>query len=221
MSSLVTIILFVIARKLHRVKPIIFFVPVFFSVVGCALYVYFADIHYDQYLVENELLTFILGPAVVALGVLLHKHIQTIKSNLIPLLLTIFMGSLLSVSLVALTATVLHFPTELTASLLPIGITTPIAIEVAAPLGGDPSITSVMVIMIGLLGNIMSPWWIKWFGIHKAAAAGIAIGTVSHGIGTARALQMGETQGLYSGLAMCINGVITVFTAPMIWALIH
>ena len=202
MSSLITIILFLMARYLYRVKPIIFFVPVFFSVVGGALYVYLSGVEYSRYFAENKALTFLLGPSVVALGVLLHKHIRSIRSRLLPLIVTVVLGSLMSVTLVALFALLLKLPKGLVASLIPMGITTPIAIEVTVPLGGDPSITSVVVIMIGLVGNVMSPWWIRWFGFRNQAVAGLSIGMVSHGIGTARAIQMGETTGLFSGLAM-------------------
>ncbi len=219
MSSLVTILLFLIARFLYRNWPYLVFVPVFFSVVGCILYLKTFKVPFDVYFDENSLLTFMLGPAVVALGVLLYKQMQMIRTQLVPLIVTVVFGSFLSVTLVALLAVVLSLPAELAASLIPLGITTPIAIEVTQSLGGDPAITSVVVISIGLIGNMFSPLWLRWFRIKNESAAGVAIGIVSHGIGTARALQLSEMTGLFSGLAMCINGVITVFTAPVIWSL--
>ena len=219
MNSLITLILFLTGRFLYRKTPVVLFVPVFFTVVTCILYLRLLDIKFDQYLEENRIWTFLLGPAVVALGVLLYKHMQSIKSHLLPMLVTVILGSLTSVTMVALLATILKLPETLVASLMPLGITTPIAIEVTVPLGGDTSITSVVVIAIGILGNMMSPLWIRWLGIHHMAAAGLGIGMVSHGIGTARAIQLGEVTGLYSGLAMCLNGVVTVLTAPLIWSL--
>lgn len=221
MSSLVTIFLFVLARFLYSRKPYLIFVPVFFSVVGCILYLKVTGMGFDRYFSENKMLTNLLDPAVVALGVLLYKQMKTIKSQLGPLLIAVMLGSFTSVALVTLLAWVLKLPGELAASLVPFGITTPIAIEVAEPLGGDPAITSVVVISIGLLGNMFSPLWLRWFRITNHAAAGVAIGTVSHGIGTARAIQLSEMTGIFSGLAMCVNGVVTVFTAPLIWSLFY
>lgn len=217
MNSLITILMFLVGRYLYRRWPIVIFVPVFFTVMACILYLKVFNVDFTQYLEKNNVLTFLLGPAVVSLGVLLHKHLQLIRSRLIPLLVSVVLGSLTSVTVVALLATIMKIPAPLAASLIPLGITTPIAIEVTQPLGGDPSITSVVVIAIGLMGNILSPLWIRWFGIRNQASAGLAIGMVSHGIGTARAVQLGELTGLYSGLAMCLNGVITVFTAPLVW----
>lgn len=221
MSSLVTILLFLSARFLYRKWPYLIFVPVFFGVVGCVIYLRAFNVPFDVYFNENSPLTFLLGPAVVALGVLLFKQMRMIKANLLPLLLTVVFGSFLSVILVAVLAVLLYLPAELAASLMPLGITTPIAIEVTQPLGGDPAIASVVVISIGLLGNMFSPMLLRWFRIKNESAAGVAIGIVSHGIGTARALQLSEMTGVFSGLAMCVNGVITVFTAPFIWSLFY
>ncbi|MBY5958388.1 LrgB family protein [Membranicola marinus] len=221
MSSLVTICLFLLARLLHSRKPYLIFVPVFFSVLGCILFLKGTGMNFTQYFEENKVLTSLLGPAVVALGVLMYKQMDAIKSRLGPLLIAIACGSLASVFLVAVLAVVLKLPSELAASLLPLGITTPIAIEVSEPLGGDPAITSVVVIGIGLLGNMFSPIWLRWFRITDVGASGVAIGMVSHGIGTARAIQLHEMTGVFSGLAMCINGVVTVFTAPLMWSLFY
>ena len=50
---------------------------------------------------------------------------------------------------------------------------------------------------------------------------GTALGTAAHGIGTARALEEGYLSGAYSGMAMCINGVLTTIIAPnvVLWLL--
>ena len=218
MDSLITLFVFLTARYLYRKKPIILLVPVFFTVVVCIVYLNAMSLEYTLWFENNRIWTFLLGPAVVSLGVLLYKHLQVIRDRIYPLIITVVLGSLTSVTTVAVLAVVLQIPEALAASLIPLGITTPIAIEVTEPLGGNPAITSVVVIAIGILGNMLSPLWIKWLGIRDEAAAGLAIGMVSHGIGTARALQLGEVTGLYSGLAMCLNGLVTVFTAPLVWS---
>lgn len=221
MSSLFTIIIFLTARFLYRKWPFILFVPVFFAVVGCILVLWLGNIPFDQYFEENKPITFMLGPAVVALGVLMFKQLPLIRQNLKQLLISILCGSFLSVLLVAVLAKIFSLPDFVAASLFPMGITTPIAIEVTQPLGGSPSITSVVVIAVGLFGNMISPYLLRLFKIDWAPAQGLSIGQTSHGIGTARAVQMSEQAGTFSGLAMSINGVITVFTAPMVWALVY
>lgn len=221
MSSLLTIIIFLIAKFLHRKWPFILFVPVFFAVAGCILVLWLGDIPFDRYFTDNKPVTFMLGPAVVALGVLMFKQLPLIRQNLKQLLISIFCGSFLSVLLVAVLARIFSLPDMVAASLLPMGITTPIAIEVTQPLGGSPSITSVVVIAVGLFGNMISPYLLRLFKIDRAPAQGLSIGQTSHGIGTARAVQMSEQAGTFSGLAMSINGVVTVFTAPVVWEIFY
>src|SRR5690625_721407 len=123
-----------------------------------------------------------LGPSVVALGVLMHRQIDAIRAHLWPLLVSVTCGSFFSVFLVVVLAGILKLPTELAASLMPLGITTPIAIEVTQVLGGDPAITSVIVIVICLMASRFSPHWLRWYILTDEQAAGPAIGTVSYGI---------------------------------------
>src|SRR5699024_5804327 len=142
MGSLLMLVLFAMARVLHKKWPYIIFVPVFFTVTGCILVLWLGHIPFDRYFSENRPITFMLGRAVVALGVLLYKQLPLIKTHFKPLLISIASGSLISLLLVITMAQLLSLPKTLTASLLPLGITTPIAIEVAHSLGGDLSITS-------------------------------------------------------------------------------
>jgi len=221
MSSLITVGLFLIARFLYRRKPWLIFVPVLFGVIGGVIFLKSSGYSYSDYFEDNRPLTFMLGPSVVALGVLMHRQIDAIRAHLWPLLVSVTCGSFFSVFLVVVLAGILKLPTELAASLMPLGITTPIAIEVTQVLGGDPAITSVIVIGIGLMGNLFSPYWLRWFILTDEEAAGLAIGTVSHGIGTARAVLLSEKTGVFSGLAMSINGLITVVTAPLVWNWIY
>ncbi|WP_236977994.1 LrgB family protein [Membranihabitans maritimus] len=218
---LVTILLFWLGNKLYKELPILLFVPVFFAVSGSILFLWIFDFTFDQYFKENEAITFFLGPSVVALGVLLFKQVRNVKKNLTPLVLSIGGGTLISVFSVMVFTLVFQLPDDLSASLVPISITTPVAIDVAKGLGGDPGITSVVVIAIGIFGNMCAPWILHKLGIIESEELGVGIGTGSHGIGTARAIRIHEKAGLYSGLAMAINAVITVFLAPIIWGLFH
>ena len=51
-------------------------------------------------------------------------------------------------------------------------------------------------------------------------ATGLALGTASHGIGTARALQVREVAGAFSGLAMGLNALATALLLPLLWGLL-
>src|SRR5690625_3794085 len=152
----------------------------------------------------------------------MYKQWLAVKDNFKPMFITILFSSLLSVTSVIVLGMLFSLPPGLTASLVPMGITTPIAIAVTQPLGGNPSITSVVVIGVGLFGNVLGPFLLNnIFRVRWDPARGLALGQSSHGIGTARAVQINDIAGTFSGLAMSINGVITVFTAPLVWTLIQ
>lgn len=84
-------------------------------------------------------------------------------------------------------------------------------------LGGMPSITVVAIIVTGILGSIIGPFLYKLLKINDKVAMGIAMGNSSHAVGTARAMEIGETEGAMSGLTIAISGIITVVLAPILW----
>ena len=90
------------------------------------------------------------------------------------------------------------------------------AVEISEIVGGIPSITAGVVIAVGIFGNAFGPFILKTVNIKSKAAIGAALGTAAHGIGTARALEDGELTGAYSGLALCVNGVLTSVITPLI-----
>jgi putative effector of murein hydrolase len=107
-------------------------------------------------------------------------------------------------------------------SLAPKSVTTPIAIEIAKSVGGVPSITAGIVIAVGIFGNAFGIYILRFLGITSKTAIGTALGTASHGIGTARALEESELSGVYSGLALCVNGLVTAIVTPLVidWILV-
>ena len=98
----------------------------------------------------------------------------------------------------------------MTYALLPKSVTTPIAVSIAEAHNGFVPITVVAVIFTGILGSILAPVLIKVFRVKDSVTAGLAIGACSHAVGTSKALEIGETEGAMSGLAIGVCGIITV-----------
>ena len=106
----------------------------------------------------------------------------------------------------------------MTASLIPKSITTPIAMGVCEAHGGIVPVTVIAVIFTGILGSILAPFLIRLFRVEDSMTAGLAIGACSHAVGTSRALELGETEGAMSGLAIGVCGIITVLVS---WCFCH
>ena len=127
------------------------------------------------------------------------------------------MGSLASMASVYAMCRIFKLDESLTVSLLPKSVTTPIAVSIAQPHGGIVPVTVMAVIFTGILGSVLAPVFIRVFKVSDPVAAGVAIGTSSHAVGTAKAIELGEVEGAMSGLAFGICGIITVLFS--IWIL--
>ena len=86
---------------------------------------------------------------------------------------------------------------------------------VSEELKGYVTITVATIIITGVLGNIIAETVCKIFRIKEPIAKGIAIGSASHAIGTAKAMEMGEIEGAMSSLSIAVAGLLTVVGASI------
>jgi len=174
------------------------------------------DIPYDYYYVGGSAINILLAPATACLGVSIYRQFDILKAHWLPILVGCFCGALAGVGSVWGMCKLLKMDDLLTTSLLAKSVTTPIAVSITDTLGGLAPITVMAVIISGIFGGIVAPAMIKLFRIHDPMVAGVSIGTCAHGGGTSRAVQMGETQGAMSGLAIGIAGICTVIISLFI-----
>ena len=174
-------------------------------------------IPYESYNAGGSIINLFLAPATACLAVSVYSKLSLLKACWLPILVGCVAGSVSSMGSVLILCRLFGLDQALTASLLPKSVTTPIAVSISGSLGGMPSITVVAVILTGILGSVLSPFLIKLFRVKDPVAAGLAIGSCSHAVGTARALELGETQGAMSGLAIGICGIVTVLIATLVF----
>ena len=171
------------------------------------------DIPYAAYNAGGSLINLFLGPATVCLAVTIYAQIDLLKKNLLPILAGCAAGAVTSVLSIWGLCRLFGLDRTLTVSLLPRSVTTPIATAIAEGQGGIVSITVAAVIFTGILGNLCAPALARLFRVKDPVAAGLAIGACSHAMGTARALELGETEGAMSGLAIGLCGLATTILA--------
>jgi predicted murein hydrolase (TIGR00659 family) len=177
------------------------------------------DTSYTDYFEGAKFVHFLLGPATVALAIPLYRQFERVKRSAPAILSSILAGSLTaSFSAVAL-VWLLGGSWNTALSIAPKSVTAPVAMGVSEQLGGLPSLTAVMVILTGILGAMLGPPLLNLLRIRDWSARGLAMGTASHGIGTARALQVNEVAGAFAGLAMGLNALATSILLPLIWRL--
>ncbi len=194
--------------------------PVLTAVALLAAGLLLSGIDYSAYFQGAQFVHFLLGPATVALALPLYRQWRMIRHSFAAIAASIIVGGLFSAaSGVALAWTFGAAPAVI-ASLAPKSVTTPVAMGVAERLGGLPSLTAAVVICSGIVGASLGPLVLTLCRVTDWRARGLAIGTVSHGIGTARALSVNATAGAFSGLAMGLNALATALLLPLLWHLI-
>ncbi|MBR4887874.1 MAG: LrgB family protein [Clostridia bacterium] len=170
-------------------------------------------IDYNTYNASAKYLSWLLTPATVCLAIPLYQQLEVLKKNLAAILCGITAGSVAGMASVLGLAVLFGLSHGEYVTFLPKSITTAIGMGVSEELGGVPAITVAVIILTGIQGNIMAPAVLKLLRITHPVAKGLAIGTASHAIGTTKAMELGETEGAMSGLAIAVAGLITVVFA--------
>lgn len=170
----------------------------------------------NQYLDATKWLTHMLGPATVAFAVPIYKHLPTVKKYLGTIILSTITGSLVAIFSTFALSKIIHLKYDFMTSILPRSITTPFAIEVSKEIGGLPTLTTVFVILTGVIGGVVGPSVIKWLSIQTPIAKGLALGMSAHGAGTSKALEYGEQEATFSSLAMIFAAFITLLLGALL-----
>ncbi len=215
-----TLFVFFASQKLYSKYKFFLFNPVLISISTIIIFLKFTNIEYKTYYEGSKLISSLLGPSVVALGIPLYLQLEEIKKRGKSLIISILIGSITGILTAALSAKYLGASEKIIASLAPKSVTTPIAMGISESIGGIAPLTAALVITTGIIGAVFGPALLKLLKISSAVAFGLAMGSASHGIGTARAVEEGELQGAVSGLAICLNGISTAILTPVIMKII-
>ncbi len=182
-----------------------------FVVVIAVLLAFKVD--YKSYYEGAKYISYLLTPTTICLAIPLYEQIENLKKNWKAILLGIASGTVASMGTILLLSMAFGFTHEQYVTMLPKSVTTAIGMGISEELGGIVTITVSCIIITGIFGNIIARGACKLFRIKNPVARGVAIGTASHAIGTAKAIEMGEVEGAMSGLSIAVAGVLTVFGA--------
>lgn len=210
-----TVALYAAARVAYLRTRSVLALPVLVCAVGLGAALLALRVEPSRYVEACRPLSFLLGPATVALAIPLHRERVRLRRHARALLVSITLGSIAAMASVVVLARLLALGPTLARSLVPKSVTTPIAMPIAARLGGVPEIAAAVVIVTGTLGMIAGPWLLARARVLLPIARGAALGTSAHGIGTARAFDEGRAEGATSSVAMVLAGVITALLAPL------
>lgn len=195
------------------------FNPVLIAVILLVGLLLLTGTSYKTYFEGAQFVHFLLGPATVALAIPLYRQFDRVRRSALALGVSLICGSLTAIGTALGIGWLTGASHETLLSLAPKSVTAPVAMAITEQLGGLPSLTAVLVMLTGITGAVLGPMLLTLIGITDWRARGLALGTASHGIGTARALQVNEVAGAFSGLAMGLNALATAILLPILWRL--
>lgn len=216
----ITFGLYFLAKLLQKKTGILLLNPILLTIAVLIIFLKMTGVSYETYNEGGHLIEFWLKPAVVALGVPLYLQLETIKKQLVPILLSQLAGCIVGVISVVLIAKLMGASQEVIYSLAPKSVTTPIAMEVTKSLGGIPSLTAAVVVFVGLLGGILGFKTLKMTHIGSPIAQGLSMGTAAHAVGTSAAMDISNKYGAYASLGLTLNGIFTALFTPTILRLL-
>ena len=191
------------------------FNPLLIAIILVMIVLVSLHIDYDVYNEGSVYISYLLTPATVCLAVPLYEQFELLKKNWKALLIGILSGCIASMGSILAMSVIFSLSHEEYVSFLPKSITTAIGMGVSEELGGYVSITVAVIIITGVLGNMIGEQLLKLFRVTDPIAKGVAFGTASHAIGTAKAMEIGEIEGAMSSLSIVVSGIITVVGASI------
>ncbi len=205
-----SVIAFWIGVRIQKKTGLVLCNPLLIAIVLVSAVLLVCRIPYESYNQGGTIINMFLAPATACLAVSIYTQISLLKENWLPILVGCTAGSITSMGSIYIMCRLFLLDEAVSASLIPKSVTTPIAVSISQSLGGIQAITVVAVILTGILGSILAPVLIRLFRVKDPVGAGLAIGACSHAVGTSKALELGETEGAMSGLAIGICGILTV-----------
>lgn len=190
--------------------------PVLWTVVALAGLLALTDTPYPRYFAGAQFIHFLLGPAVVALGWPLWQRRRQLRRQGLALVAAALAGGAAAAASAVLLGWALDLPAEVLRSLAPKSVTAPVAMGIAEQLGGIPALAAAVAVLTGLVGALSGQSLFSALRIRSAAVRGFALGTASHGIGAARALQVNPDAGAYAGLALGLQVVLAALLMPLL-----
>ncbi|HAU5565451.1 TPA: LrgB family protein [Serratia fonticola] len=216
MCLALTLLVYYVNKRLYRRKQTLLLMPLVMTPVVLVALLLLTHVSWKDYIAESHWLIWLLGPATLAFAVPVYENLEIIKRHWLSLSVGVLTATLVAVCSSVWLARLLMLPETIQRSLAVRSITTPFALAAALPIGGQPDLVALFVVITGVFGMAVGDVLFLRIAIKQGVAKGAGFGAASHGAGTARAYQLGQQEGVVSSLVMMLSGVVTVILAPLL-----
>ncbi|WP_435932462.1 LrgB family protein [Moraxella bovoculi] len=190
--------------------------PTLLTTVAVILFLKLSDVSWEVFNQASGYLSFWLQPVVVCMAVPLYVQWQKIRAQWLPIMVSQLIGSVVGIVSGVGLVRLLGGTEDSMIAIAAKSVTMPIAIEVTDVLGGVVGISAATVLVAGVIGQVMGVYVLHQMRARRSMAQGLSLGTASHALGTARAMQMGSRHVAYATVGLILNGILTAFLAPVI-----
>jgi len=211
-----TLLVYYVNKRLYTRWRTLILMPLVMTPMVLVVMLLITHITWKDYIADSHWLIWLLGPATLAFAVPVYENMTIIKRHWMSLSAGVITATLVAVCSSVWLARLFTLPVEIQRSLAVRSITTPFALAAAKPVGGQPDLVALFVVLTGVFGMAMGDFLFLRIAIKQGMAKGAGLGAASHGAGTARAYQIGPQEGVVSSLVMMLAGVVTVLAAPII-----
>ena len=211
----ISLLSYAIGVWLRKKTRLAIFNPLLVSIILVILFLAVTGVSYKTYAMGADSISFLLTPATICLAVPLYEQMSLLKKNWKAVMAGIVAGVVSSLICILLLALLFKFDHQTYVTFLPKSITTAIGMGVTEELGGYVPLAVVVIVITGVIGNVIAEAVLKFFRIEEPIAKGIAIGSSSHAVGTAKAMEIGPVEGAMSSLSLVVCGLLTVVGASV------
>lgn len=216
LSLVLTIGVYFGAKRLYLRRPVTWLSPILVTPGVLLTLLVLTQTPYEVYHRHTQWLTWMLGPATVAFAFPIHQQRKLIQRYPVTLAVGVITGVVLGLASSWALGWALGLPDELTRSIMARSVSSPFAIPASLTFGGQPEMAVMCVLVTGVFGMLVGQGWLGWLRVQQAVAVGSAFGAATHGVGTAKAYQIGQVQGAVSSLTMIFSGIVLVLAAPWV-----
>ncbi|NLJ95206.1 MAG: LrgB family protein [Clostridiaceae bacterium] len=210
-----TLCAFELGRWLQKKTKLSVLNPILTSAIMIIVFLLITGVDNSVYQEGAKTFSWMLTPATVCLAVPLYEEVQILKKNIPAIIAGVAAGTVSSLGFIALMSWLMELDHSLYVSLLPKSITSAMAVVLSEQMGGLASITTMIIVVTGILGSVLGPIFCKIFRLNDDISAGVAYGTSAHVIGTSKAAQISELMGAVSSLSLVVAGILTALIFPL------
>lgn len=215
-----TLIIYYANKRLYRRFRKLPLMPLVLTPILLVLILIFGHISYQNYMGETQWLMWLLGPSSIAFAVPVYDNLAIIKRHWMSLSAGVVTATVVAVTSSVWLARLFTLSDEIQRSMAVRSVTTPFALAAAKPLGGQPDLVALFVVITGVFGMAVGDMLFLRLAIREGMAKGAGLGAASHGAGTARSYELGQQEGVVASLVMMLSGVVMVLVAPLVaWLL--